>query len=816
MTFSIEQEVFPNDLNANDLFGYNVDINNGTMIVGAYQHNTDGISDKGAVYVFVEDENHDWTFQQKLSSSYSTANQVIGKYCRISGDYIVSCNYETWDGSTDGVIVWKRTGATWTYSQLIMWNSDKLSDAVAIDGGYVVISAKNRTINSLGAVGDALVYKHNGTSFIYQSQLPTTDIVADRQYGKWVDISGERAAVGCTYWDGIHKGHVHIFKKNGTTWTLEQVIHNPDSNIQTFGESFCIDGETIVIGAKRSTVNGIIKAGAALVYKLVDGTWTYQQTLTETTTRENNYFGVSVHIRGDKCLVATPYDKDVGGSSQGGAVNVYKLEGETWVLKQRIFDPGTPSADYFGYSCAITDGYNGSTNINIGAAYEDSHGGNAGTSYIYRESEITLPDTILSSTDTIIDNIMSMLESLNLTDNTILTNIAKIVADVLNLTDTLSSFSNIFNMLDTITTNSTININNIFNILESLHLTDIINITGLTSVFDTLNITDNLTISNIFSMLDAISFADIVDVIKEIVKYITDALNLTDNLTLSNIFSMLEEINLTDDITINNIFNILESLHLTDIINSSTIMSVLESLNITDTTNISNIFNMLDSISLVDLFDINYLISLVDSLNFDDSTTISNIFNILESLHLTEDTTISNILNVLDVISFADITNVIKEIVKYITDTLNLTSDINISNIFNMLDDININDIIDIIIDVIFKHISESLNLTDDTSISGILNVLDNISLADTTTINNIFSILDEISTTDILNIISSLNINDFIYNTEDIEIQNALNLFDSLSINDLLSLNPDDIIIRSIFSADIKDFYFSAKIRGD
>jgi hypothetical protein len=99
-----------------------------------------------------------------------------------------------------------------------------------------------------------------------------------------------------------------------------------------FGTGVAIDGDLLVVGAPHLIVDGI-DAGAAYVYRLVDGTWTLETTLTPDDPQHGGEFGGSVGVAVSaqrEVIVVGESGRDDGASIDAGAVTIYEHEGADW------------------------------------------------------------------------------------------------------------------------------------------------------------------------------------------------------------------------------------------------------------------------------------------------------------------------------------------------------------------------------------------------------------------------------------------------------------------------------------------------------
>ena len=230
----------------------------------------------------------------------------------------------------------------------------------------------------------------------------TTANTVDDYFGWSVAVSGDGStlAVVASGDDdaGTDRGALYIFKKNSVgEWQQRQ----KNTEVTTAGEltgsgysgalSMSRDGSTIVAGKHNADPGGIADAGAAYIYKLVGGSYVYQQEITASDKAANDQFGLSTAVSSDgtTIIVGTPND-DPGGLSNQGSAYIFDWNGSTWSQTQNIVQSDALASGSFGYGVAISDD---GTVAAVGAGYHDSQGTNNGAVYIFTKSGGTWSQT---------------------------------------------------------------------------------------------------------------------------------------------------------------------------------------------------------------------------------------------------------------------------------------------------------------------------------------------------------------------------------------------------------------------------------------
>ena len=202
----------------------------------------------------------------------------------------------------------------------------------------------------------------------------------DDNFGRSVDISGNRAIVGAPYEDAVGTSSGTVYIIDVDTGSVLHTINNPNAsgtgNNDNFGYSVSISGNRAIVGAPYEDY---ITTSSGTAYIIDVNTGSVLHTINNPNaapTGHFDYFGWSVSISGNRAIVGA-YKEDTGGTDSGTA---YILDVDTGSVLHTINDPnasGTGNNDYFGYSVSIS----GNRAI-VGAHLEDVGGSNSGTAYI--------------------------------------------------------------------------------------------------------------------------------------------------------------------------------------------------------------------------------------------------------------------------------------------------------------------------------------------------------------------------------------------------------------------------------------------------
>lgn len=245
--------------------------------------------------------------------------------------------------------------------------------SVAISGNYAIVGAKDDDPASdiFSKDGSATIFEYNGAGWVPIQKL--TDSVSERfdLFGHSVSISGNYAVVGIPG-DDTSKGSANIYENIGTAWVLMQKLSAANGDpLNNFGFSVSIADNMIIVGSYSDDIGPNVNQGSANIYRFNGNRWVLMQKITDASGASNDHFGASVSISGNYAVVGAALD-DVGTNIDQGSVSIYEYDSSNWILKQKLTDATGNAGDNFGNSISISGNYF------IAGAYLDDVGINSG------------------------------------------------------------------------------------------------------------------------------------------------------------------------------------------------------------------------------------------------------------------------------------------------------------------------------------------------------------------------------------------------------------------------------------------------------
>ena len=375
------QELTAVDGEAYDYFGYSVSLSGNRALIGAYGDNDNGAF-SGSVYVF-ELSNGNWFQAAKLTASDGAANDYFGQSVSLSGGRaLVGAPYDnTGNAMTGSAYVFDLNNGVWSQTAKLVAadgaDFDFFGQSVSLSGGRALIGASFDDTGN-GMTGSAYVFDLNNGVWSQTAKLVATDGAAFDYFGTSVSLSGDRVLVGA-YGDddnGSLSGSVYFFELSGGSWSQTAKLVAGDGVAgDQFGFSVSVSGDRAVVGARLADDNSI-ESGAVYVFDFSGGGWLQTAKLISADGAAGDGFGFSVSLSGDRILGGAPDDDDHGSNS--GSAYVFDLSGGAWQQTAKLTAGPNAQDDEFGTSVSLS----GNRAV-VGAPWDGDNGVDSGSAYIF-------------------------------------------------------------------------------------------------------------------------------------------------------------------------------------------------------------------------------------------------------------------------------------------------------------------------------------------------------------------------------------------------------------------------------------------------
>jgi hypothetical protein len=371
-----------------DWYGYSVEVSEDFLAVSSQVVNH--LSGQLATVYLYSREGSTWVFQQELSIgsiafgnsiSISSTTMLIGATSAEGGG--VFYVFEFKDG------LWTEDG------QLTAQGS------IGSQFGYSVELEGNTAIVGDPGAGAAYIFSMNAGVWDQMARLEASDFDEPDRFGESVSISADTVVIGAYLDDdnGSNAGAAYVFENTEAGWVEIQKLE-PDYGLgegDLYGSSVAIDGESIVVGARRDSFNGY-QAGSAYVFRKADSLWHMEAMLHPYEHSPRDQFGYAVDISGNTIVVSSPYAEWIRINE--GFVYVFIWSDTEWIERSTIEAIDPESDKQFGLSLALSG-----NNLVVGAPLDEVGGlYGAGSAYYHDLDEINLCESDFNG-DSIVDGI---------------------------------------------------------------------------------------------------------------------------------------------------------------------------------------------------------------------------------------------------------------------------------------------------------------------------------------------------------------------------------------------------------------------------
>ena len=372
-------------------FARSVSISDDVALIGASEENN-RVGSTGAAY-FYRQTDGEWQRETRVELATRESFDRFGWSVAVSGDIAV---VGTNGSGQDVAAIYQYDGEAWVESTILSQTRDGINAfgrSVAIAGDVALIGAPYSTIDSLSSVGAAFIYRFNGSSWQEEAALFLPTSSRSAQFGLDVAIDGDKAVVGVpSPFDDQVMGSAHVYHYNGTAWILEaELTSSDDDTLNQFGNSVSLSDNVIVVGAPFNDQIGE-DSGSAYVFRF-DGTqWSQETRLNPSDGGAFEYFGQDVALSDSIIIVGAPGDDDNGRDA--GSAYEFRYDGSNWAQASKLIASDASEIANLGGSVSISNDV-----ALIAASGDDEDGRISGAAYTFSVALDTDADGLTDAID---------------------------------------------------------------------------------------------------------------------------------------------------------------------------------------------------------------------------------------------------------------------------------------------------------------------------------------------------------------------------------------------------------------------------------
>jgi hypothetical protein len=269
---------------AGDRFGYAVALSgDGNTAIVTCQNDTITQSAQGSAVVFTR-SGTTWTEQQTLVHPSAAASDFFGYAVAISDDgntAIITCPARDVGSNTNqgSAAVFIRSGGTWAHQQTLTHSTGAANDsfgisvALSTNGNIAFIGVQNADIGANSDQGSVVIFTRSGTTWTQKQVITQSNGGAGDFFGISIGLSGNGniAAIGVPFYGSTNTGLVTIFTGSGDVWTERDsevlTLNNPVAG-DWFGRAVSLsnDGNILAVGCPLDDIGANSDQGSVTIF----------------------------------------------------------------------------------------------------------------------------------------------------------------------------------------------------------------------------------------------------------------------------------------------------------------------------------------------------------------------------------------------------------------------------------------------------------------------------------------------------------------------------------------------------------------------
>ena len=225
------------------------------------------------------------------------------------------------------------------------------------------------------------VYRFNGSAWLEEQKLRSSNLAVDDRFGHSVAVDGNRVAIGTprqmSHPTAYTPGSVYSFFKTAGPWVQQQEVKASDPfSSNGFGFALALEGSTLAVGAPAS-----YERGAVYVYTHDGSAWMGEKKASPIDGVASNAFGTAVALSGQALVAGAPLDKEQG--TEAGAAYLFLGTGGVWQQSNKLLTMDGENGNQVGTAVAV-----GGDQLVVGADRFGLIGSNSGAAFAYDRTQL--------------------------------------------------------------------------------------------------------------------------------------------------------------------------------------------------------------------------------------------------------------------------------------------------------------------------------------------------------------------------------------------------------------------------------------------
>lgn len=218
-------------------------------------------------------------------------------------------------------------------------------DLVSMSENRMVIGASDASINGNRDQGAVYIYDFDGSNWNKTIKLFDVTGAAGDHFGYSVSLSGDRLAISSSPTDS--NPAVYLYHFDGSAWNnIQKIIFDTMSSAHRHGV-VSLDENRMAVGFYGKSINGNSNQGTVYIYDFDNSHWSLSAMLTAADGTENDLFGRSVSLSGDRVAVGAT-SVAVSGNPYQGAVYIFSLDRGNWSQTAKLTASDGEAHTWFG------------------------------------------------------------------------------------------------------------------------------------------------------------------------------------------------------------------------------------------------------------------------------------------------------------------------------------------------------------------------------------------------------------------------------------------------------------------------------------